>query len=200
MSDVQFCYHTDSVRPALIVAAPPLILAVFAQMPLLRLALIALASGPLAWALLQRMRRGRTLRLYDDYLLIQRSMSGRVLRIPYTDIRGAIANRRGGLGLLYRVMPKPAPSEGQRSLTDAHPEPLSRPRVVITAKIDNVSALVEAINARQAAVAPEPPLPVIHVQTLVARRRRRDFLVVLLAILGIPLYVTIITRVLMSFR
>jgi hypothetical protein len=198
---VQFTYHTDPARPAFITAAPPLILAVLVSMPLLRLALLSLASGPLAWALLQWIRRGRTLRIYDDYLLIQRSVSGHVLRIPYTDICGAIATRRGGLGLLYRVAPKPSaptPPEGKRSLMDAHPD--TRPRVVITAKVDGVAALVEAIKARQTAMAQEPPLPAIHIKTLVSRRRRRDFLVVLLAILGIPLYVTVITRVLMSFR
>jgi hypothetical protein len=200
---VQFHYHTDPARLALISAALLLILAVFVPLPLLRLALVSLASGPLVWALFQRLRRGRTLRLYDDYLLIQRSLSGRVLRIPYADIRGAIPTRRGGLGLLYQIAPQqPAPPspEGKRSLLDARPEPDARPRqrVVITAKVDNIAALVEAIHARLSAQ--EPPLPAMHVRMLVSRRRRRDFFVVVLAILGIPLYVAALTRVLMSFR
>lgn len=201
-ADFRTDYRTESPRAGLLIGLPLLVMALFVS-PFARLALLALAVGPLLWAVLQSLRRGRGVRLYGEYVAVQRSISGRVIRIPYTHLLGHAATRRGGLALVYReslAPPEPVPAAGPStepvtSFNDIRVEDATsskpRRRFILTAKLDRVAVLADLIAARRDLSAPDCiPSPIV--QIMARRRRLRDALIVLLLLLSLPLWVIVI--------
>ncbi len=157
-------------------------------------------SGVGSWALLQEIRRGRTIRLYDQYALIQRSLSGRVVRVPYANLRGILVTRRGGVAILHH-QPRPAPPVADSpSLTDLQrggegdAPPIQR--LVITARLSDAVGLAAALSERHGGANAAPLIPPNHLRALVRRRLLRDTLLALLILAGTPLYVIVIARIL----
>lgn len=152
--------------------------------------------GVLFWALLQILRGACAIRLYAEYLLVQGSVSGRVRRIPYAQMCGFAITRRGGLALLYREPPSLPQRMPTEVLTAAPPaEQPPRQRFLLTARL----AQPESLRAALAERLPKPPsVPERYVLDLARRRRLRDGLIVLFAVLATPFYVLIISRLLSS--
>lgn len=168
----------------------------------LRLILLLTAGGPLAFAALQRLRRGRAVWLEADGLVVQGSISGRRRRVPFPAIRGITTTRRGGLGLLYHERTDPdLPSGrvgGAPALDRLHAEPNAafpvRPRLLATAPLHGVEALIATLRQ----CCPEDGISMSALDRLIRRRQWRDRLIALLALLGTPLYVMIVARVMAS--
>ncbi len=156
------------------------------------------AGGVFLWACLQVLRQKRGVRLYEDYVLVQGSISGRVRRIPYGQVRGFNLTKRGGLALLYRELPAPQPDLPPQALHAALPSDAPpRPRFLLTARLAQPEALRAALTER-CNLSGADAVPDAYVLGLARRRRLRDALIVLLAILGIPLYVLILSRIINS--
>jgi hypothetical protein len=153
--------------------------------------------GVLFWAALQGLRQGRGVRLYESYLLVQGSITGRARRIPYAHVLGFAITRRGGLALLY-IEPTAVPQQAQptESLVNLPlaEQPL-RQSFVLTARLAQPEALRAALAERLSSPSrvPEP-----YVVRLARRRRLRDALIVLLALLATPIYVLLFNRILTS--
>lgn len=208
-SALHFPYHAapaQIARPLLLGGAIILLVAVVARLHLL---IILLAAGPYLWALMQELRRGRGVSLLAGEVLIQRSLSGREVRIPYPDLRGVIAARRGGIGLAFVQRPpldsksdSPDQPASERPLSDLRPEADSeiplRPRFLLTARLEGTSDLINALNARRESAGAEG-LPDTYLRALVVRRRMRDGILALLLVLGTPLYIVLIARILSAF-
>lgn len=206
-STLHFPYHAapaQMTRPLLVGGAIILLVAVVARLHFL---IILLAAGPYLWALMQELRRGRGVSLRDGEVLIQHSLSGREVRIPYPEVRGVIAARRGGIGVAF-VQRRPLDSltldrpPSERPLSDLRPEADSetplRPRFLLTARLEGTSDLINALNARRESAGGEK-LPDTYMRALVVRRRMRDGILALLAVLATPLYIILMARILSAF-
>lgn len=210
-----FRYHIEPIGGALAVAGVFAVIGLlFGQSPLNIVPFIT-AGGPLLWVLIQLRRRGMTIEAGEDHLLVRRSVSGRQVKVAYRDVRGCVATKRGGLALAFREEPPAAkasdgitdrtPGEaGNRplALVDARPEAPRTPRqrFLLTARVVEVARLVEWIDQRRAALAPaEGQIPPEYMRRLVARRRLRDFIVALIAVLCTPLYTILLVRIVISF-
>jgi hypothetical protein len=163
------------------------------------LGVISLGSGlgVWFWAALQGLRRGRGVRLYESYLLVQGSVTGRVRRIPYAHILGFAITRRGGLALLHAEPPavpqQAQPTEALVNLPLAEQPP--RQSLILTARLAQPEALRAALTER---LSNPLSVPATFVVRLAWRRRLRDALVVLLALLATPIYVLLLNRILGS--
>lgn len=165
----------------------------------LGLVLLGSGLGILLWALLQVLRQGRGVRLYADYLLIQGSVTGRVRRVPYADVLGFALTRRGGLALLYcKPLTTPQTTLPAEALVGiaATEQPLRR-HFVLTARLAQPELLRAALAERLPSALSAPESYVIG---LARRRRLRDGLIFVLALLATPLYILIFSRVLNSLR
>jgi hypothetical protein len=193
-----FPYYTERLTP--LVLALPLGMAALGLWlgSVFGVALFGSACGIFIWACLQVLRQKRGVRLYDAYLLLQGSVSGRVRRIPYGQVRGFSLTKRGGLALLYRELPAPQPDLPPQALSAALPsETPPHQRLLLTARLAQPEALRAALTER-CALSSADAVPATYVLGLARRRRLRDALIVLMAILGIPLYVLILSRILNS--
>jgi hypothetical protein len=210
----RFAYHTEPITGALALAAPFLLLGALVDHPLARVVGLATCAGPLAWAGLQSLRRGRGVSLHDDarQIVITRSLSGRTARVGYDDVRGWLATRRGGLALAYEVPPPtaataasppaqpgtdPIPLTAMHSAQAAPGDIPAGPRrgLILTAKLDDVATLTEQIAARtEAAIPPE------YMRQLAARRRTRDVILAFFIVAGTPLYVAFLVRISWIFQ
>lgn len=208
-STLHFTYSAASPKTAGLVVIGGGIVILAGIVTRLHPLVLPLAAGPYLWALMQTLRRGRGVHLLDGEVLIQRSLSGREVHIPYPDVRGVIAARRGGIGVAF-VQHRPfggdsstldrSPSE--RPLSDLRPDlesdMLPRPRFLLTARLEGVSKLIDALNARRESAGAEG-LPPAYMRALVVRRRMRDGILALLVVLGTPLYIILIVRILSAF-
>ena len=128
---------------------------------------------------------------------MQGSVTGRARRIPYACVLGFAITRRGGLALLYIESPavpqQAQPTESLVNLPLAE-QPL-RQSFVLTARLAQPEALRAALAERLSSPSrvPEP-----YVVRLARRRRLRDALIVLLALLATPIYVLLFNRILTS--
>jgi hypothetical protein len=195
-----FPYHVEPVRPALLVAVP-LILAGALLPPAARPVLFAAAGGPLLWALLQVLRRGRGVHLAQAGLIVERALFGRPTLVPFAALRGCATTRSGGLALLWRepsAPPNPltAPSEAPAltaltATTDPDSQP--RQRLMLTAPVADSEALRAAIADR---CVPDTLAPGAVMARLIRRRRLRNVMLLVVALLGTPLYTIIVLRIL----
>ncbi len=193
-----FLYYTERLTPlvGLLVLGMAAVGTVLGGM--LGVVFVGSACGIFIWACLQVLRQKRGVRLYEGYLLLQGSVSGRVRRIPYEQLRGFSLTKRGGLALLYRELPTPQPDLPPQALSAALPnEAPPHQRLLLTARLAQPEALHAALAAR-CALSSSDAVPATYVLGLARRRRLRDALIVLMAILGIPLYVLILSRILNS--
>jgi uncharacterized membrane protein YdbT with pleckstrin-like domain len=199
---MQFDYRTEPYRAGLLIAGGLLLMTVFAPLPLLRIVLLALAAGPGTWALLQWRRRGRGVRLDADAVVIQPSLVGRVRRIPYSAIQNFMTTPGGQLVIAYQK-PDKAPTvqpAAPKSLTDIHPESYhSGPRygLTVTPTVSNHDALVSALATRLPQTA-EPRFHTDDLKAWMARRRLRNLILIVLAVLATPLYIVLMGRVIAS--
>jgi hypothetical protein len=200
---MQFDYRTEPHRSALIIAGGLVLLAAVVQLALLRAVLLAVAAGPGAWALLQWRRQGRGVRLQTDGVEIQPSLIGPIRQIPYSAIQGYLTTPRSQLVVAYQKPDKVSTSTARpHALTDIRPEThRTGPHygLVVTPAVANPTALTAALAAR----VPQSPQPHFTQEDLKAwmrRRRLRNAILVMLAVLGTPLYIILIGRVIASLQ
>ncbi|GEM_PF-992956 len=200
---MQFDYRTEPHRSALIIAGGLVLLAAVVQLALLRAVLLAVAAGPGAWALLQWRRQGRGVRLQTDGVEIQPSLIGPIRQIPYSAIQGYLTTPRSQLVVAYQKPDKVSTStEMPHALTDIRPEThRTGPHygLAVTPAVANPTALTAALAAR----VPQSPQPHFTQEDLKAwmrRRRLRNAILVMLAVLGTPLYIILIGRVIASLQ
>jgi hypothetical protein len=200
---MQFDYRTEPHRSALIIAGGLVLLAAVVQLALLRAVLLAVAAGPGAWALLQWRRQGRGVRLQTDGVEIQPSLIGPIRQIPYSAIQGYLTTPRSQLVVAYQKPDKVSTStEMPHALTDIRPEThRTGPHygLVVTPAVANPTALTAALAAR----VPQSPQPHFTQEDLKAwmrRRRLRNAILVMLAVLGTPLYIILIGRVIAALQ
>jgi hypothetical protein len=200
---MQFDYRTEPHRSALIIAGGLVLLAAVVQLALLRAVLLAVAAGPGAWALLQWRRQGHGVRLQTDGVEIQPSLIGPIRQIPYSAIQGYLTTPRSQLVVAYQKPDKVSTStEMPHALTDIRPEThRTGPHygLVVTPAVANPTALTAALAAR----VPQSPQPHFTQEDLKAwmrRRRLRNAILVMLAVLGTPLYIILIGRVIAALQ
>ncbi|MBO9309531.1 MAG: hypothetical protein J7551_07080 [Chloroflexi bacterium] len=153
--------------------------------------------GVWLWAALQGLRWGRGVRLYESYLLVQGSVTGRARRIPYAHVLGFAITPRGGLALLY-IEPSAAPQQAQPTESLVNLPLEERPprrSLILTARLAQPEALRKALAER---LSNQLSVPESYVARLARRRRLRDALIVLLALLATPIYVLLLNRILSS--
>ncbi|MCC7449888.1 MAG: hypothetical protein IT324_20885 [Anaerolineae bacterium] len=202
---MRFRYHTEPIRTALIMVAVVVIAAFLIPNSLLRIIVLALAAGPGAWAILQRLRRRVGVHLTDDRLVIENALNGRTSTIPYTMIRGYLVTPSGGLVVAYTEPPKPEaakPAIQGVALTAARPESHRRPkqRLVVAPPIDDADNLIRALDMQWQRVPPTvPPVTEQELRQWMRRKQIRDWIVLIVGVLATPLYVIIIGRVIASF-
>jgi hypothetical protein len=194
-----FPYHTERISLPMLSLPVGMALIGLVSGNVLGLVLLGSGLGILLWALLQVLRQGRGVRLYADYLLIQGSVTGRVRRVPYADVLGFALTRRGSLALLYcKPLTTPQTTLPAEALVGiaATEQPLRR-HFVLTARLAQPELLRAALAERLPSALSAPESYVIG---LARRRRLRDGLIFVLALLATPLYILIFSRVLNSLR
>jgi hypothetical protein len=200
---MQFDYRTEPYRSALIIAGVLVLLAAVVQLALFRAVLLAVAAGPGAWALLQWRRQGRGVRLQTDCVEIQPSLVGRVRQIPYSTIQGYLTTSRSQLVVAYQKPDKiTASTQASHALTDIRPEShRAGPHygLVVTPAVANPTALAAALAAH-APSSPQPHFTVDDLKAWMRRRRLRNAIIVMLVVLGTPLYFILIGRVIASIQ
>lgn len=192
-----FPYHAERVGLGALLLPLSIVLLGVGLGNVLGLVLLGSGLGVLLWALLQGLRQGRGVRLYEAYLLVQGSVTGRVRRIPYAHVLGFAITRRGGLALLYRELPD-APEQPQPTQSLVHWQPIEQPPrqfLILTARLAQPEALRAALAER---LLRSLSVPETYVARLARRRRLRDALIVLLALLATPIYVLLFNRILSS--
>lgn len=202
---MRFSYHTEPIRNALIMVVLIVIVALLIPNSLLRIVVLALAAGPGAWAILQRLRRRVGVYLTEDRLVIENALNGRASNIPYTMIRGYLLTPADGLVVAYVEPLKPEPVKRPIqgvALTAARPESHRRPkqRLVVAPPIDDADNLIRALD--QQLQRTPPTAPSVSEQELrqwMRRKQIRDWIVLIIGVLATPLYVIIIGRVIASF-
>lgn len=190
---MRYQYHTEPPYFAMMIAAVLIIVAIVLDDTLIRVILFAVAVGPITWALLQFIRRHESLHIGEESLSIERQLSGSKKQIPYSTIQGYTITSRGGLALACLDMPKDLSSLREVGLTEIEPrEP--KQRLLITAPIENISGLITQLDSLT-----QPKMSEKEVTGLVLRRRVRNLLLLVLFLLGTPLYVIILQRVFRVF-
>jgi hypothetical protein len=202
---VQFEYHSEPTRGALLATVALIVCAALVPVALFRTVLLAIAAGPGTWTLIQWLRRGRGVQAGDEHLLIRGWLAGRARSIPYAAIRGHTITRAGGLMIAYRQPESPPPRTAGSSslaLTDLRPESYQGPRyrLIVTPPVDRAGELGAALDARVQPVRAADDRWFSADQLLVwARQRRiRNIVFALLLIAGTPLYVIIAGRIVAS--
>ncbi|MCS6872024.1 MAG: hypothetical protein RML95_08120 [Anaerolineae bacterium] len=193
-----FAYHTERVSLLMFFAALSTALFGILLGNVLGVAIAGSGTGILCWSGLQVLRQGRGIRLYDDYLLVQGSVTGRVRRIPYANVLGFATTQRGGFALLYCELPSAPqptlPPEALIGIAGRENEQL-RQRFVLTARLAQPQMLHTALTER---LPHALSVPETYIIGLARRRRLRDALIVLVALIATPLYVLILSRLLSS--
>lgn len=189
-------YYTEPIRPALVQAALLAGLAILAPLSLLRVILLAAAVGALGWAFLQRQRSRQGVQLGDDGLSVQHGLRRTMTAIAYANVRGVAVSPRDGLIMAYQPPAPPAPLTTTPTVALMRPEP-SRTRLLITPQLVNAPLALADVLAR---LPTEPTLPAETLLKLARGRRRRGWLLLLLAILGIPFYMYVIWRLVPLLR
>lgn len=203
-STVRFAYHTESIRSTALAIVVLFILAVLIPIWLLRLLLLAMASGPMGWIIFQWLRYGCGISVDSEQVIIQNSLPRRTRQIPYLSIRGHVATGHGGFAILYqqpRVEPPPE-NTSPVALSRARPESydIPRHRLIVTPKVDGVEQLVAAVTAELARLQHTEKFSGDEIRTLVRRIRVRNIILITLLVLATPIYAIIISRLIGSFR
>jgi hypothetical protein len=199
---MRFEYISERNRLALIIAGVLTLCAVIVPVLLFRIIFLAFAAGPGLWALLQWLRRGRGLQIEDNQLLIDNPLLRRTHHIPFGDIRGFSLTPRKGLAIAYQQetkhSPAPPPIGSRPALTDMRPETHQRPRyrLAVTSAINNADQLI-AVLAERISHDPKPDqrFSADDLMAWINRRRIRNFILVVLGVLGTPIYVIVIGRI-----
>jgi hypothetical protein len=194
-----FEYQSESIRSALIIASVFLIAGLFPPLLLLRLLVIACAAGPLWWSFIQLRRRGRGVTLTDTQLLIQSPFIGRLRQVDLSTIQEVIVTRSAHLGVAYLEPPKAnAPiisSVGQPALIDARPRDLSpKRRLVVSGPVKDIQQLAQLVQVYLDQHTVKSPFPVDFVTLWAKRRRTRNIILVILALMATPIYAIVLFR------
>jgi hypothetical protein len=202
---VQFEYHSEPTRGALLATAALIVCAALVPVALFRTVLLAIAAGPGTWTLIQWLRRGRGVQAGDEHLLIRGWLAGRVRSIPYAAIRGHAITQAGGLMIAYRQPESPPPRTAGSSslaLTDLRPESYQGPRyrLIVTPPVDRAGELGAALDARvrRVTAADDRWFSADQLLAWARQRRIRNIVLALLLLAGTPLYVIIAGRIVAS--
>jgi hypothetical protein len=200
---MRFDYRVEPVRQALLLAGVFLFVALLVREPLIQIVLLAVAAGPAAWAAIQWIRRGRGVQVCDDHLLVENPLLRRARHIPYRAVRGYSVTGAGGLAVAYEKAAQPATAATNRTpaLTSLRPESHTlRPRytLVVTSPLVHADNLSAALTERLGNTAARS-ITGDDVLAWARRRRVRNLLLIVLAVLGTPLYVIVIGRIIAGF-
>jgi hypothetical protein len=202
---MRFPYRTEPIRQALIVIAGLVIVAVLLPIELLRLILLSTAAGAGAWLLFQLLRRRHAVILDADALIVQHSLIGTPRRVEWQHLRGAMESRREGLIVAYEIPPPPPTvttgnlATAPVALSDVHrqTQPAKpRLRLLVTPAVEGIGALLSEINAH----AVQSTFDAEALTRLAKRRRTRGYVLLALAVLGIPIYIYIYMRAIALLR
>ena len=193
---MRFPYHTEPIRPALIIVAVVVIAGVLLPSTLLRVLLFSSAGGVTLWLLFQVVRKNHAITLEADVLIIEDAHRGRQQRIEYAIVQGCALTKQDGLVIAYRPMQRQAPASSVPSLATARPEPTFT-RLIVTPAVDNALILLYELNTRLAA---PTSLDDVTVLRMASRRRTRRRVIALFLIMAIPLYIYAVTHALTLFR
>jgi hypothetical protein len=202
---MRFEYTSEPNRVPLIITGVLILGAVMVPVLLFRVIFLAIAAGPGVWAALQWLRRGYGLQIEDDQLLVGNPLLRRTRQIPLAMIRGFTLTPRKGLAVAYQQEVKqssPPSTIGSRpALTDMRPETHKRPRyrLIVTSAIHHAEQLATVLTER----IPHDPkadqwFSAEDLMAWISRRRIRNFILVVLGVLGTPIYVIVIGRIVAS--
>jgi hypothetical protein len=207
---MRFEYTSEPNRVPLIVAGVLILCAVIVPVLLFRIIFLAIAAGPGLWAALQWLRRGYGLQIADDQLLVGNPLLRRTRQIPLAMIRGYTLTPRKGLAVAYEQKATQSPPSstplstiGSRpALTDMRPETHKRPRyrLIVTSAINHADQLA-AVLAEHIPhdLKADQWFSADDLMAWISRRRIRNFILVVLGVLGTPIYVIVIGRIVASF-
>ena len=193
---MRFPYHTEPIRPALIIVAVLVIAGVLLPSTLLRVLLFSSAGGVTLWLLFQVVRKNHAITLEAEALIIEDAHRGRQQRIEYATIQGYALTKQDGLVVAYRPIQRQATVSSVPSLSTARPEPTFT-RLIVTPAVDNALILLHELTTRLAA---PTGLDDVTVLRMASRRRTRRRVIALFLILAIPLYIYAVTHALTLFR
>ena len=199
---MRFEYHTEPVRQALLLTGLFLVAPFLVREPLVQIVLLALGAGPAAWAFIQWIRRGYGVQVCDDHILVENPLLRRARRISYPAVRGYAVTGAGGLAVAYEKPAQPsAPTGSSPSLTSLRPEShILRPRysLVVTSPLNRADSLAAMLVDRLGNTIAQS-VTADDVLGWARRRRVRNFILIVFAVLGTPLYVIVIGRIIASF-
>lgn len=176
-------YRSDPIRPALIMLVIVGALVLIIPGAGLKLITGAFLTGPAAWAILQRLRKGRGLTVDPaaQTITLQHGLTGHSVSVALSAIQGWRVNDRDQLNLAYFIMRASDPGEDPRP---------PRLKLFVSAALDDPMPLAAALPSVQA-------LEVRQLAELVTMRRVRRVLLWSAAILlGIPGLIMFVIRVL----
>jgi hypothetical protein len=198
-----FEYRTEPIRSAAIATFVLVLFAVLMPFLLFQLMILCVAAGPAAWTLTQLLRRGRGVHVAADRLVVQSVITGRTLHIPYARMIGC--TRRGSnliAGWLAEPREPPPKPAGPPARTDRRPETHVYPHRSLfeTPPLANADGCLVALAQRlEGSPRVESAFSADDLLAWANRRRRRDTLLLILGVLGTPLYVIFIGHVLGLF-
>lgn len=173
-------YRTEPIRPALIMAVVVLAAALLAPNPGLRVLILILLSGPLAWAFLQVARRGRGVLVEADRLGLQAGVLRRSLTIRAEQLQVWDLLSGGQLAVAYLQPRRAEPGD--------EPRP-PRLRLYITPALADPHGLAAALPSTAA-------MSVEQLHWLVLWRRIRRLIFVMFGLFaGVPALVILLARI-----
>ncbi len=214
---MRFDYHVEPFRPisagvavlvfaAILVALRLALLAVpgtdnpmrFLFEALGRLVLIAAPMGWALWAVLWLLRRGRGITVDENCLLVENRFTGKKTVVPNGDILGVAVSESNGLLVAYQKSSRSQELPVDRSrlaLTDARPTSTGPRKVlIVTPPIDHINELTQILSMR----INTPSFSPNDLRDWAARLHVRSMILLGLAVLGTPIYVIILGRLVSS--
>jgi len=94
-------YRSDPPRPALILIAVVIVLAMLAPTGLLRGLIAVFLTGPLAWLALQLLRRGRGVSVTAERLQVHANLTRRSLTVPFSQLQAYTTTNGDQLAFAY---------------------------------------------------------------------------------------------------
>jgi hypothetical protein len=200
-----FPYQAEPIGKAVLIAGCFLIAAVVFLSPLIRLLLLVCAAGPLYWIIIQLGRRGRGVLITDTHLLIA-PMIGPARQIALSSLQDSAIVSTNHVAVAYldtRQSATTSPDHKDLSrlaLTDARPSDLGpKRRLVVSRPVADIAQLDQAIQKCLVADRAVKPLPAGFVESWAERRRTRNTILVILAVMATPIYAMILFRFFAAF-
>lgn len=216
---ITYAYRVESLIPGFSLIAVCIVIAAIATLltlpPIIPVTCGLIVVGPLVYTGLQLIRRGRGVDLYpgSGRVALRRALFRKAQTVKFDELRGAVVTPSGGI-LIAAVITLPTPERTQPASTEYGPalntlaqptrpdadRPYRRHRIYLTAALDRASDLVMLLNtAIETHTPPAQRVSVHRLNKWAHRRKLRDYAYIVVLILGLPVYVYLISGLFRGF-